>query len=77
MLDFGELQTSGSWAALSGMARSEGNIGPVTIIIDASDPALAPGRALVSVEGPLGHREWTLPAKAFILESARTGSPRR
>ncbi|HEX4242824.1 MAG TPA: amidohydrolase family protein, partial [Steroidobacteraceae bacterium] len=77
MLDFGELQTSGRWAALSGIARSEGTIGPVTIIIDASDPALEPARALVSVEGPSGHREWTLPAKAFILESARTGSSRR
>ncbi len=58
MLDFGELQLSERWLTVSGIARWEGRIEPVTLILDAADPNTDRKIATLIVDSPARHAEW-------------------
>ena len=67
--EFGELQISGHWASLTGIARWGAYTGPVTLIIDAQDPQAARGRAVVTLDARERHATWTVPANAVDISA--------
>lgn len=77
---FGVLQTGDRWSSLTAQAmmKPEGIERPVTVIIDAGDPALPPGeaRVLVDVEGVRAFR-LTVPAAAVVSTAAPPRAPPR
>jgi N-acyl-D-aspartate/D-glutamate deacylase len=68
-VDFGELQWSERWFAITGSARSAAKIEPVSLTLDAADPAMDPQFAVLIVDSPTHHAEWRLPASALHTEA--------
>jgi len=76
LLGFGELQISGRWASMTGIARWGAYAGPVTLIIDAQDPLATPGQAVLTLDAKGRHATWTLSATAVQISAgpSREGS---
>lgn len=72
--EFGELQISGTWASLTGIARWGSYTGPVTLIIDAQDPLAVRGRAVITLNARGRHATWTLPASALDISAKAAAS---
>jgi hypothetical protein len=72
MLDFGQLQLSGPWFTVTGIARWDGIIGPVTVILDADDPGTDRNMATLIVDSPTRHAEWHTPAAMINVGAAQT-----
>jgi N-acyl-D-amino-acid deacylase len=73
--ELGELQVSGRWASLTGIARWGAYTGPATLIIDAADPLAPRGSAVLTLDANGRHAVWNLPADE--LDISATSFPER
>ena len=72
MLEFGELQLSERWFTVTGIARWEGTIEPVTLILDAADPNTDRKIATLIVDSPTRHAEWQTAAAIIEFGATKT-----
>ena len=72
MLEFGELQLSERWFTVTGIARWEGTIEPVTLILDAADPNTDRKLATLIVDSPTRHAEWQTAAAIIEFGATKT-----
>jgi N-acyl-D-aspartate/D-glutamate deacylase len=71
ILEFGELQRSDRWLALSGIARWAGKIEPINLILDAADPDADHESAALIVDSATRHAEFRLAASSVEMSAGR------